>query len=114
MIKATKAIVDTVGHYARPDVLRLMVRRNDTWSPASARFAAPRIDRAMLAAAADQHEVDLSSWWKSLPTPRCRELEDCSLGVKAAARSTRGKAESRQKMNYAAGRLRLVPARKLA
>ena len=30
MIKATKAIVDTVGHYARPDVLRLLVRRNDT------------------------------------------------------------------------------------
>ena len=43
------------------DVLRLLVRRNDAWAPASARFAAPRIDRAMLAAAADQHEVDLST-----------------------------------------------------
>src|SRR6202035_4023686 len=61
MMKATKAIVDTVGHYARPDVLRLMVRRNDTWSPANARFAAPRIDRGMLAAGSDHHEVDLST-----------------------------------------------------
>jgi amidase/nitrilase len=61
MIKATKAIVDTVGHYARPDVLRLLVRRNDAWAPASTRFAPPRIDRAMLAPAADRHEVDLST-----------------------------------------------------
>jgi hypothetical protein len=38
-----------------------LVRRNDASAPASARFAAPRIDRAMLAAAADQHEVDLST-----------------------------------------------------
>jgi hypothetical protein len=61
MIKATKAIVDTVGHYGRPDVLRLLVRRNDAWSSANARFAAPRIDRAILAASADHHEVDLST-----------------------------------------------------
>ena len=61
MIKATKAIVDTVGHYARPDVLRLLVRRNDTWSPANARFTAPRLDRAMLTPAADRHEVSLDT-----------------------------------------------------
>lgn len=36
MIKATKAIVDTMGHYARPDVLKLLVRRSGGWSPAGA------------------------------------------------------------------------------
>jgi predicted amidohydrolase len=34
MIKATKAIVDTMGHYARPDVLRLLMRRDEGWVPA--------------------------------------------------------------------------------
>ncbi len=33
MIKATKAIVDTMGHYARPDVLRLLMRREEGWVP---------------------------------------------------------------------------------
>ena len=37
MIKATRVTADTVGHYARPDVLRLLVRRNDAWAPASTR-----------------------------------------------------------------------------
>jgi nitrilase len=59
MIKAMKAIVDTMGHYARPDVLRLQVRRGDQWVPASARFTPPRIDRDLLARAADRHEVDV-------------------------------------------------------
>lgn len=59
MIKAAKAIIDTMGHYARPDVFRLMVRRNDAWAPASAAYAAPRVDRDALARAADHHEVDL-------------------------------------------------------
>lgn len=35
MIKATKAIVDTMGHYARPDVLKLLVRRESGWVPAA-------------------------------------------------------------------------------
>jgi predicted amidohydrolase len=60
-IKAMKAIVDTMGHYARPDVLRLLVRRNDAWVPASDRFTPPRIDRAMLLRAADHHEVDVDA-----------------------------------------------------
>ena len=30
-IKATKAIIDTAGHYARPDILRLMLRSNNGW-----------------------------------------------------------------------------------
>lgn len=59
MIKAMKAIVDTMGHYARPDVLRLLVRRDDVWAPANARFTPPRIDRDRLARAADRHEVDV-------------------------------------------------------
>ena len=58
MIKVMKAIVDTMGHYARPDVLRLQVRRNDAWMPASARYAPPRLDKDRLARAADRHEVD--------------------------------------------------------
>jgi predicted amidohydrolase len=61
MIKAMKAIVDTMGHYARPDVLRLQVRRNDVWMPANAPFAPPRIDRDALARAADRHGVDLDA-----------------------------------------------------
>jgi len=36
MIKATKAIVDTMGHYARPDVLRLLMRRENGWQPVGA------------------------------------------------------------------------------
>lgn len=34
MIKATKAIVDTLGHYARPDVLKLLVQGGSGWQPA--------------------------------------------------------------------------------
>ena len=42
MIKATKAIVDTMGHYARPDVLRLLVHGEQGWQPAgSARDLSP-------------------------------------------------------------------------
>lgn len=42
MIKATKAIVDTMGHYARPDVLRLLMRRDEGWVPlGGARDLAP-------------------------------------------------------------------------
>jgi hypothetical protein len=39
----------------------LLVRRNDTWSPANARFTAPRLDRAMLTPAADRNEVSLDT-----------------------------------------------------
>lgn len=35
MIKASKAIIDTMGHYARPDVLRLLVRREQGWTDAA-------------------------------------------------------------------------------
>lgn len=60
MIKAVKAIVDTAGHYARPDVVRLVV--NDQ-SPGrepvicSRSFFENLLPRA-LADAADRHEVE--------------------------------------------------------
>ena len=60
MIKATKAIVDTAGHYARPDAVRVQVRRNDRWDDAAApaapepigdTAAGPRQDRESVTAA---------------------------------------------------------------
>jgi len=62
MIKATKAIVDTMGHYARPDVLRLLVRGEQGWHPAgSVRDLAPirlTLKDEALMRAADTHDVD--------------------------------------------------------
>ena len=62
MIKATKAIVDTMGHYARPDVLRLLVRGEQGWQPAgSARDLAPvrlALTDDALMRAADTYDVD--------------------------------------------------------
>ena len=62
MIKATKAIVDTMGHYARPDVLRLLVHGEQGWQPAgSARDLSPvrlALTDEALARAADARDVD--------------------------------------------------------
>jgi nitrilase len=62
MIKATKAIVDTMGHYARPEVLRLLMRRDDGWVQAGeARDLAPlraAINNDALRRAADARDVD--------------------------------------------------------
>ena len=62
MIKATKSIVDTMGHYARPDVLRLLMRRDEGWVQAGqARDLSPlravMTDDA-LKRAADARDVD--------------------------------------------------------
>ena len=62
MIKATKAIIDTMGHYARPDLLRLLVQGEQGWQPAgTARNLAPiryALTDDALARAADAHDVD--------------------------------------------------------
>jgi nitrilase len=62
MIKATKAIVDTMGHYARPDVLRLLVHGEQGWQPAGrARDLAPvclALTDEALARAAEARDVD--------------------------------------------------------
>lgn len=60
MIKAVKAILDSVGHYARRDVLRLLVNRAGRWTEADQSYAAPRpvIDRGEIRRAADRHEAD--------------------------------------------------------
>jgi predicted amidohydrolase len=62
MIKATKAIVDTMGHYARPDVLRLLVRREQGWMQAgAARDLSPLravLNDDALKRAADKRDVD--------------------------------------------------------
>lgn len=62
MIKATKAIVDTMGHYARPDVLKLLVRRGQGWQEAGgARDLAPiraALSDDALSRAAEARDVD--------------------------------------------------------
>lgn len=43
MIKAAKTLFDTLGHYARPDVLRLHVRREpDAAGPTARPLSVPR------------------------------------------------------------------------
>lgn len=62
MIKAVKAIVDTGGHYARPDVARTQLRRDSGWATVGAPYAGgrmqPPLDAGELRRAADRHEVE--------------------------------------------------------
>jgi nitrilase len=57
MIKAVKAIVDTMGHYSRPDVARVMLRKSDVWSQAGIPYRGGALDPALLEHNADLHEV---------------------------------------------------------
>src|SRR5690606_29732372 len=58
MIKALRSIVDTVGHYGRPDVFKLLIRQ-DEWREVGSRgrripsHLADRLKRA-----AEAHDVD--------------------------------------------------------
>jgi hypothetical protein len=58
MIKALRSIVDTVGHYARPDVFKLLIRQ-DEWREAGSRGR--RISSSLadkLKRAAEANDVD--------------------------------------------------------
>jgi predicted amidohydrolase len=57
MKKAWNAIIDTVGHYARPDVLRLSIRTEEGWRVLDSTFSDSR-RRDALRAAAERHDVD--------------------------------------------------------
>jgi predicted amidohydrolase len=60
MIKAVKAIVDTLGHYGRADAVRVQIRKNDHWQLAGEAYGASRLvrlDPAALERAADTYEV---------------------------------------------------------
>ncbi len=64
MIKAFKAICDTMGHYGRPDATRLMLNRGDGWEPAAQAYRSghePALSRSELERAADRREVALDA-----------------------------------------------------
>jgi predicted amidohydrolase len=60
MIKAFRSIADTVGHYSRPDLLRLQVHAENGWNKAGPKEppAELRVTPTQLRAAADRHDVD--------------------------------------------------------
>lgn len=62
MIKVWKAIIDTVGHYARPDIVRLQYRAASPEAAASlAAEAFEKIPRDELEVIAERHDVDRES-----------------------------------------------------
>lgn len=74
MLKVIGAIIDTVGHYARPDVVRLLVRRNERWQEAGVpAVSPPPFNREALKRAADQRGVD-----EAIVLHTAEELEEAS------------------------------------
>jgi nitrilase len=62
MIKAVKAIVDTAGHYSRPDVVRVMLNLKGGWTTVGTPYESGRtreLPRSELHRSADQHEVPI-------------------------------------------------------
>jgi predicted amidohydrolase len=62
MIKACKAILDTIGHYSRPDAVRVEVRRGDQWQLPGEAYASGhlgRVERSALQRSADAYEVPM-------------------------------------------------------
>jgi predicted amidohydrolase len=60
LIKAVKAIVDTLGHYGRADAVRVQVRRGEEWRVPGESYAASRLAQSDLQRSADAYEVPLS------------------------------------------------------
>jgi nitrilase len=61
MIKAVKAIVDTTGHYARPDVVRVMLNSEGGWKAVGTPYQSgrkPELSIGELQRAADLREVE--------------------------------------------------------
>lgn len=58
MIKATKAIVDTGGHYSRPDVVRTIINQNDEWRLAGDAYSSGPLPREGLKRAAERYEIE--------------------------------------------------------
>jgi nitrilase len=64
MIKAVKAIVDTAGHYSRPDVVRVMLNKKAGWSAIGAPYESgsmPELPHSELRRSADSHEISMDS-----------------------------------------------------
>ena len=62
MIKAVKAICDTAGHYSRPDVTRLLIRKGDQWQDVAPRYIGGKetpLPRAQLERHADAYAVSM-------------------------------------------------------
>ena len=62
MIKAVKAIVDTAGHYSRPDVVRVMLNLKAGWTTVGTPYESGRMREvpcSELHRSADQHEVPM-------------------------------------------------------
>jgi predicted amidohydrolase len=58
MIKATKAIVDTGGHYSRPDVVRTIINQNDEWQLAGEPYESGPLNQEQLKRSADRYEIE--------------------------------------------------------
>jgi predicted amidohydrolase len=68
MIKAVKAIVDTLGHYGRADAVRVQVCRNGTWQLAGEAYGPSRVVRV------DQSAVQRAADIREVPMERVEEV----------------------------------------